>query len=182
MFAVAIGIFFGNENYEGWCKFWEFAVETHPSLNEPDVTIITDQCKGSIGAISKFVPKAVNFHCTFHRLGNVIKKCKGGKAKHSPHWIMRNCIGCNNMASLEYKKNRYYSTLPDDHVEYFNTVADEAQFPAARCAMADNIFLYDHEASSGVESMNNANKLARHVAAVDPTNSVLTVLEQESAR
>ena len=67
-------------------------------------------------------------------------------------------------------------------MNYFKSVADEAQFPAARCAMADNIFLYDHEASSGVESMNNSNKPARQVAAVDPTNSVLTVLEQESER
>jgi hypothetical protein len=183
MFAVAIGLFFGNENYENWCKFWDFAVATHPSLNHPEVTIITDQCKGSIGAIKKFAPSVVNFHCTFHRLDNVIKKCKGGKTKHSsPHWIVKTLIGCNNVATLNYKKEKLYAGLPDDMVRYFDSVADEAQFPAARCAMGKNIFLYDHEASSGVESMNNASKTARQMAAVDPTNSVLLILQQESVR
>ena len=84
-----------------WSKFWKFAVEVHPSLNRPEVTIITDQCKGSIGAIRKYVPHAFNFHCSYHRLSNVLVKCKGGSGKHSPHWVFHRLLACNNMASLE---------------------------------------------------------------------------------
>ena len=48
--------------------------------------------------------------------------------------------------------------------------------------MGDDVFLYDHEASSGVESMNNANSKVRHMAAVDPNVSTLTLLGLESER
>ena len=30
MFAVAIGLFFGNENYDNWFLFWDFAVQKDP--------------------------------------------------------------------------------------------------------------------------------------------------------
>ena len=97
MFPVVLGVHFGNENYVSWSKFWQFAVETHPCLNRPDVTIITDQCKGSIGAIREHAAAAFNFHCTYHRLDNVIKYCKGGESKFSPHWVMRRLIACNRL-------------------------------------------------------------------------------------
>ena len=49
---------------------------------------------------------------------------------------------------------------------FFMKLTDVVQFPAARCDMGPNIFLYNHEASSGVESMNNANKQVRAYSAV----------------
>jgi hypothetical protein len=52
-------------------------------------------------------------------------------------------------------------------MKYLNSVPYAAQYPAARCAMGGNVVLYDHEASSGVESMNRANKPARERAAAD---------------
>lgn len=45
-----------------------------------------------------------------------------------------------------------------------------------RCATGDNIFLYDHEASSGVESMNHANKPVRDMAAVDVVVNAIMLL------
>ena len=45
--------------------------------------------------------------------------------------------------------------------------------------MGDNIFLYDHEASSGVESMNKANKPAQDPAAVDVVNAIMLLLDME---
>ena len=45
--------------------------------------------------------------------------------------------------------------------------------------MGDNVFLYDHEASSAVESMNKANKPAREMAAVDVVNAIMLLLKME---
>ena len=182
MFPVVLGVHFGNENYVSWSKFWQFAVETHPCLNHPDITIITDQCKGSIGAIREHAAAAHNFHCSYHRLDNVNKYCKGGQSKFSPHWVMRKLIGCNNMASLEHQMDTLCADLEPDVLKYFKKLPNSVQFPAARCAMSESIFLYDHEASSGVESMNNANKKVRHMAAVDPVNSTTTLVGLESSR
>ena len=45
--------------------------------------------------------------------------------------------------------------------------------------MGNDVFLYDHEASSGVESMNQANKPARDMAAVDVVNAIMLLLKME---
>jgi hypothetical protein len=42
-------------------------------LDDDYVTIITDQDKGSKAAIVKVLPKAVNFHCSWHRRANIGK-------------------------------------------------------------------------------------------------------------
>ncbi len=55
----------------------------------------------------------------------------------------------------------------------------EDRHPAARCAMGNNVFLYNHQASSGVESMNRANQPARDRAAVDVVNATILLLEME---
>jgi hypothetical protein len=61
-------------------------------------------------------------------------------------------------------------------------ITNEQQYPAARCAMGPTVYLYDHEASSGVESMNNANKEVRAHSAVDPVNSMMLLLSKEATR
>ena len=66
-----------------------------------------------------------------------------------------------------------------NQLKYLNAPTDESQYPAARCAMGDNIFLNDHEASSGVESMNKANKPARDIAAVNVVNAIMLLLQME---
>ena len=83
------------------------------------------------------------------------------------------------MESLNYMRDKYAKNLLATQLKYLNTPTDESQYPAARCAMGDNIFLYDHEASSGVESMNKANKPARDRAAVDVVNAIMLLLEME---
>jgi len=44
-FPVAFGIVFGNEDKEGWEKFWHFTKNQHPCLDHPRITVITDQQK-----------------------------------------------------------------------------------------------------------------------------------------
>ena len=43
MFPFAFAYFFGNEDSEGWNKFWKFAIKIHPQLNSPEKIIVTDQ-------------------------------------------------------------------------------------------------------------------------------------------
>ena len=70
---LAFGIMFGNEDGSGWKKFWKFAKGLNAELNQPHVTIITDQVKGSKGAISEVLPEVANFHCSWHRRNNIKK-------------------------------------------------------------------------------------------------------------
>ncbi len=70
---VAFAILFGNEDTSNWVKFWTFAKSLHPHLDDGEITIITDQDKGSDAAVACVLPNAVNFHCSWHRRGNIIK-------------------------------------------------------------------------------------------------------------
>jgi hypothetical protein len=55
-FPVAMAILFGNEDKEGWVQFWNFALSIHPSLDQEDTTIITDQAKGLKEALAEVLP------------------------------------------------------------------------------------------------------------------------------
>ncbi len=61
-------------------------------------------------------------------------------------------------------------------------LTDECQYPAARCAMAENICMYSKSASSGVESMNRANTIARQRTAVDVLNAMILLIKLEGTR
>lgn len=88
-------------------------------------------------------------------------------------------MNCGSLASLNYMRDKYQTHLSASQLKYLNAPTDESQYPAARCAMGENIFLYNHEASSGVESMNKANKPARDRAAVDVVNAIILLLQME---
>jgi hypothetical protein len=64
---VPFGIVFGNEDKNGWVDFWTFTKKIYPCLNTPETTIITNWKKGSIVAIAKVLPLAVNFFCSFNK-------------------------------------------------------------------------------------------------------------------
>ncbi len=53
------------------------------------------------------------------------------------------------------------------------------QFPAARCAMRELIYMYGKCSSSGVESMNKANKEIRWRMALDILNAALILLKKD---
>ena len=179
MFPVALGIVFGNETKISWSAFCKFIAHLHPTINQPDVTIITDRCKGSIAAINEYFPHAFQFHCAYHRGSNILLNCKGGSSKLSTHWLFKTLVNCGSVESLTHIRNKYQHHLSAQQLNYLNAQTDESQYPAARCAMGENIFLYDHEASSGVESMNMANKPARDRAAVDVVNAIILLLKME---
>ena len=88
----------------------------------------------------------------------------------------------SNGRRSQLKAQYYDQHLTEKAQAFFMKLTDVVQFPAARCDMGPNIFLYNHEASSGVESMNNANKQVRAYSVVDPVNSIMLLLNNESMR
>ncbi len=65
---------------------------------------------------------------------------------------------------------------------YLFNIAEEMRFPAARCAQGNSICLYGKSATSGVETMNGANKDIRQKTAVDSLNATLILLKKESTQ
>jgi hypothetical protein len=68
-------------------------------------------------------------------------------------------------------------------LKYLNTLADDQQYPGARCVRDDpKVFINQHQASSSVESMNNANKSAHARMSVDDVCSTTLHMEMCSIR
>jgi hypothetical protein len=62
------------------------------------------------------------------------------------------------------------------NLHYLTKLPDRSQYPAARCAVGDNICMFSKSALSGVESMNKVNQLAQQRTAVDILNAVIVIL------
>ena len=70
-------------------------------------------------------------------------------------------------------------------LKYLNILEDDQQYPGARCDRDDGdtqVYMYMHEASSSVESMNKANNPARAKTAVDVVCSTHLLVEMCSVR
>jgi hypothetical protein len=184
MSPIAFGLLFGNEDTNNWSKFWVFVKKIHPCVNAPAKTIMTDQDKGVIASILAILPEAAQFHCSFHRIQNINKKCGGGTGATplSALWMYKKLSSCNSVAHLEQVKATYYEEMHPTDRHYLTKLPDQVQYPAARCAMGDNICMYSKSASSGVESMNNANTPARERTAVDILNATILLIQLEGGR
>ena len=135
-FPVAFGIVFGNEDKEGWERFWLFVKSRHPCLNDPKVTIITDQQKGSIEAMRQVLPNAVNFFCSYHRTKNIKEQVKGGVGEYSCHWYYNLLLGCGRIETINKHKYDLATKMENKALAYIGLVPDHQQFPAARGASA----------------------------------------------
>jgi hypothetical protein len=154
---VAFGIVFGNEDKSGWVNFWKFGKKIHPALNTPETTIITDWEKGSIEAMEEVLPLACNFFCSFHRKKNIATCVKGGQGKYSCHWFYQQLLNCSLPDTLTKLCFDHSAHINNNALRYINLVHDHQKFPAAMCAMGDNICMYQRSSQSTAESMNYAN-------------------------
>ena len=113
MSRVAFELIFGNENIKNWTLFWEFVREVHPLIDIPQVTIMTDQDKGSIKAVAKCIPSAFNFHCSYHRRENIIKACGRGQGKkpHTALWSYNRLSACSNMQQINAEIEKHLDKL-----------------------------------------------------------------------
>jgi hypothetical protein len=182
MSPVAFAIMFGNENKESWGHFWRFAAKHHPSLNNPTNTLITDQDKGSIHAIKQYVPIGHHFHCSWHRKGNIMKSCGGGKKFNSGWWHFNQLVNCNTVEEIEVQCNKHLAKISTKMLRYINNLHDTAQYPVARCGMSSNIYMYGWSASSGNKSMNWANQRAQERMAIDVVNATMVLVNLENRR
>ena len=185
-FPVAFGIVFGNEDKEGWQRFWSFVKQHHPCLNDPKVTIITDQQKGSIEAMQEVLPHAVNFFCSYHRTKNIREQVKGGVGEYSCHWYYNLLLKCGRIETINKHKYDLATQMENKALSYIGLVPDHQQFPAARIAYGAsngvNVYMYQRSSSSTAEAMNAANKAVRDRTAVDPVNAMILLLKLESKR
>jgi hypothetical protein len=185
MSALGFALLFGNEDKQSsWMQFWNFIKKTHPTVIQSNYTIITNQDKGSLLAMEDIVPLAGRFLCSFHHQQNIIKKCSGGNGQRamSTLWMYNLLIGCKSVASLSTTRKKYKDEMFSTDRHYLFNIAEEMQFPAARCAWGNSVCMYGKSASSGVEAMNRANEDIHQKTAVDILNATLILLKKESTR
>ena len=178
MFPISFAILFGNETKVGWGTFWEFTIHHYPCLNHPDITIITDQDKGSIAAIREHVPNTHHFHCFWHWKGNVLKNCQGGEKVNGGWWFFNQLVNCKNSEEMNKCHEENEVNVPAYALQYLARVNDNGQYPGACCDMGQDVFMYRRSASLGNESMNCANKQARERHGVDVVVATMLILIQ----
>ena len=184
MSPVAFAILFGNESGYAWKQFWEFVVEIHPCINREQVTVVTDQDKGQMNAIAHVMDKAGHFHCSWHWRQNIIKKCGGGSCKtpYSALWMYNKLLNCRSYEQIEALKEEHMPKMHNSDLNYLNKLTDTSQYPAARCAMGNGIYMYHRTSSAAVESMNAANKEIQQRTAVDLVNATILLMRLECKR
>ncbi len=182
---VAFGILFGNEDKEGWSQFWKFAKNLHPGLDNETVTIITDQAKGLIESIHEELPNAGHFHSSYHQRQNITKIVRGGNVKYSCLWLFNKLVKASSKREIEHIKLTHAPHMDIKVLKYLNTLEDDQQYPGARCDHDPGEtkgYMYLHEASLSVESMNKANKPACARTAVDVVCSTHLLVDRYQAK
>ena len=110
MSPVGFAIIFGNENGASWKEFWRFIHRTHPTMNMPDVTIVTDQDKGIMGAIAEVMTDCGHFFCVWHRRQRLTE--------------------CRSVDHFDHLCKQYFPLMnpkPKD-IQYLNKVNDASQY------------------------------------------------------
>ncbi len=87
---------------------------------------------------------------------------------------------CSTVEEIEVLRDKHLAKIATKTLWYINNVPDTAQYPAARCAMSSNIYMYGRSASSGNKSMNRANQRAQEKMAVDVVNATMVLVNLEN--
>ena len=69
--------------------------------------------------------------------------------------------------------------MKNKDIAYLNSLPDESQYPAARCAMSLLMYMYMRLSSGTVEAMKKANKEMRTRTAVDLLNTCILLIKLE---
>ncbi len=179
MSPVGFAIIFRNENGASWKEFWRFIVRTHPSFNRADITIVTDQDTGSMGAIEELVLAVGHFFCLWHRHKNIIKQCGGasGRVPYSALWVYNKLVECRSVEHFVKLHDRYFPLMDRRDLQYLNNIPDHVQYPVKRCEQG--AYMYHCQTSQGSEVMNAANIKQRAKGAVCPVNAVMLTIKTE---
>jgi hypothetical protein len=130
MSPVGFAIIFGNENGASWKEFWHFTVRTHPSINRANITIVTDQDKGSKGAIEEVMQSVGHFFCLWHRGKNIILQCGGssGQIPYSALWVYNKLVECRSVEHINKLCDQYFPQMNSKDLQYLNSVPDTSQY------------------------------------------------------
>ena len=178
--TVAFAIVFGNEDGTSWSSFWKYVIALHPSINAGHITIITDQDKGQMTAIAETLSEVGQFHCFHHQRNNIIKYCGGGggKTKFTALWCYQAMLNCRTIKQIEAFKAENFKFVKARDLKYLCKLVNTSLYPAARCAMRDDIYLFHLQASAGAaERMNAVNYAMRQRCAVDINNAMLILVK-----
>jgi len=86
-------------------------------------------------------------------------------------------MGCRTVAQIQAAMDTCFLHMDRKDIVYLNNLADTSQYPAARCNMRDDVYMYHRQASAGAESMNSANFSIRQRTSVDLNNVMLLLIE-----
>jgi len=144
MSLVGFAIIIGNENGTSWNLFWCFIVPMHPSINRDNITIVTDQDKGGMGAIQELAPAVGIFFCSWHRHKNIIKQCGGssGRVPYSALWVYNKLVECRSVEHFDKLRDRYFPLMDSRDLQYLNNIPDHAHYPVKRCKQ--RAYMYHH--------------------------------------
>jgi hypothetical protein len=181
---VAFAILFGNKNTSTWRQFWKYTLKLHSYIDSREITIITDQDKGQKNAILEYLWLVGHFHCSYHSRQNITKMCKGGggKVSNSALWMYNKLMRCQSVAIIDHNKSEHFKNMKNKNIQSLNLLNDESHYPAARCAMGENVYMYHCLSSGAVELMNRANKEMRARTVVNLLNATILLLKLECAR
>ncbi len=105
-----------------------------------------------------------------------------GNRVYSAMWTYNRLVECQTIEQLETEKQNSFPMMHHKDLSYLNNLDDVSQYPAARCAMGQGIYMYHRSSSASVESMNAANHDMQAKRAVDPLNACLLLLRMECRR
>jgi len=107
---------------------------------------------------------------------------KSGNKVYSALWVYNRLLQCRSVAQLEREKEKTFPLMNRTDLQYLNSLSDESQYPAARCAKAPGVYMYHRTSLAVVESMNAANREMRAKTAVDPLNACILLIRMECKR
>ena len=91
-------------------------------INSGEITIITDQDKGQMNAISEYLWPVGHFHCSYHHRQNIIKMCGGGggKVPNSALWMYNKLMRCRSVAPIDHNKSKHFKNMKNKDIQYLN--------------------------------------------------------------
>jgi len=110
---------------EDWEHYWNYVKATHPSLEDYNNTLITDQAKGLIESI-KLVLAVGHFHCSYHRRQNILKVVKGGNQPNFCLWLYNKCMKAKNAVQLQQIKLDNAVNVNDKALKCLNSIPNNA--------------------------------------------------------
>jgi hypothetical protein len=149
MSPIAFAILFENENTSTWRQFWQYVLELCLCMDSGDTTIITDQNKRQKNAIAEYLCSIGHFHCSWQRFQNIIRICGScdEKTVYSALWIYKKLLACRKVCLIQFTKDLYFKHKDAKDLKYLNFIGNHAQYPAARCDIGENIYMYHCSAS-----------------------------------